>query len=228
NFGTNINVYQPVAHESSLGNPNVSWETAVKQNIGVDVKFFRDRLSVTADVFKEERRDILITPDATIPNFVALPSNPPINYGKVENKGYEITVTWEDNIGDVRYRISPNMSFNRNKIIEMMEIRQDYDYQYHTGHKVDQPFGYEFWGFYEGPESEAKYTQQFNVDKFPTQMAMLKPGDCIYVDLNGDGKIDTFDQHAIGYTNFPEYSFGLNLGVSYKGFSLSALLINFN
>ncbi|KAA6328077.1 TonB-dependent receptor SusC, partial [termite gut metagenome] len=225
NFGTNINVYQPVAHESSLGNPNVSWETAVKQNIGVDVKFFRDRLSMTADVFKEERRDILITPDATIPNFVALPSNPPINYGKVENKGYEITVTWEDNIGDVRYRISPNMSFNRNKIIEMMEIRQDYDYQYHTGHKVDQPFGYEFWGFYEGPESEAKYTQQFNVNKFPTQMAMLKPGDCIYVDLNGDGKIDTFDQHAIGYTNFPEYSFGLNLGASYKGFSLSALWV---
>ncbi|GHT08161.1 SusC/RagA family TonB-linked outer membrane protein [Bacteroidia bacterium] len=226
NFGTGTTRRMGGAYESTLGNPDVSWEKAIKQNVGVDVRILNNRLGITADVWREDRRDILIQPDVRVPSFVSFANNPPINYGKVENKGYEISLSWSDKIGDdIRYTISPNISFNRNKIVEMMEVRQDYDYMYRTGHKVGQPFGYEFFGFYNGAETEAKYKQKYGVD-MPTQMVSnLFPGDCVYVDLNGDGKIDTQDQHAIGYGDFPEYSFGLTLGFEYKKISVSALLV---
>lgn len=224
-FGTVRNVWQPNVRESSMGNPDVTWEKARKQNIGVDLNVLNNRLGINVDLFKENRWDILISSAATIPAYMAFPSQPPINFGKVDNHGYEIVLSWSDQIGsDIRYTIAPNVSFNRNKIVEQAEIPRNYDYQYRTGHKVGQPFGYEFFAFYEGETTEQAYKEKYGVD-FPNHVISLKPGDCTFVDLNGDGRIDDEDQWAIGYPDYPEYTFGLNLNFRYKRFDISALWI---
>lgn len=223
NFGTNNSNWLPGAYEASAGNPNVTWETAMKQNYGIDVKFFKDRLSVNADVFFEDRKDILVSNAATLPSITGMQSSS-INFGRVKNHGYEITVKWEDRVGDWYYSIAPTVTFARNKIIEQAEVKQDYDHLYRTGHPVGQPFGYEFFEFYDPGKTEERYEQAYGV-AMPNQGASVKAGDCIYVDLTGDGLIDPNDQHAIGYTDIPEYNAMLNLSVSYKNFDLSMLWI---
>jgi len=97
-------------------------------------------LNVNLDFFKENRKNILINNDAFITAPSALVPSP-INYGKVNNKGLEVVLNWADKVGYFTYAISPNFSFSRNKVIEMAEIRQKYDYLYRTGHPVGQPFG---------------------------------------------------------------------------------------
>lgn len=224
-FGTVRDIWQPNVHESTMGNPNVTWEKARKQNIGFDFNILNSRLGVNLDFFKEHRWDILISSGASVPAYMAFPSLPPINFGKVDNHGYEIALSWSDKIGrDFSYTISPNMSFNRNKIVEMNEIPKNYDYQNRTGHKVGQPFGYEFFAFYQGEETERAYKERFGKD-FPDHIIDLKPGDVAYVDLNGDGKIDDDDQWAIGYPDYPEYNFGLTLNLRYKRFDITTLWI---
>lgn len=224
-FGTIRDIWQPNVHEASMGNPDVTWEKARKQNIGLDLNLFDNRLSINADVFKENRWDILISSSAGIPAYMAFPSQPPINFGKVDNHGYEIILSWNEKIGkDFSYTISPNMSFNRNKIVEMNEIMPNYEYQKRTGHKVGQPFGYEFFAFYEGEETEKAYKAKFGKD-FPNHVIDLKPGDVTFVDLNDDGIIDDDDQWAIGYPDYPEFNFGLTLRFRYKRLDISTLWI---
>ena len=227
NFGI-TNTWQPGVREASLGNPDVTWEKAKKQNFGLDVKTFNNRLGLNVDVFMENRWDILIDTESMIPVYMGLPNTPPINYGKVDNHGFEIALLWTDRVGsDFSYTIAPNMSFHRNKIIEMAEIKKNYDYQYVTGHKVDQPFGYEFFGFYEGPETEQAYIAKYQPKSglFPKQRTDVRPGDCVYVDLNDDDLIDGEDKWAIGYPNYPEYTFGLTLSLKIKRFDVSMLWV---
>lgn len=224
-FGTVRDVWQPTVRESTMGNPNVTWEKARKQNIGFDLRLLNSRLGIDVDVFRENRWDILISNSSVIPAYMAFPSQPPINFGKVDNKGYEIVLTWSDKIGkDISYTIAPNVSFNRNKIVEQAEIPRNYDYQYRTGHKVGQPFGYEFFSFYQGEETEDAYKAKYGTD-FPDHVIALRPGDCTFVDLNGDGVIDDEDQWAIGYPDYPEYTFGMNFNLKYKRFDFSMLWI---
>lgn len=224
-FGLIRDIWQPNVHEASMGNPNVTWEKARKQNIGIDLNLLNNRLGINADFFKENRWDILISSAASVPAYMAFPSQPPINFGKVDNHGYEVILTWSDNIGkDFSYTISPNMSFHKNKIVEMNEIPPNYEYQKRTGHKVGQPFGYEFFAFYEGQQTEQAYKNKFGKD-FPNHIIDLKPGDVTFVDLNDDGIIDDDDQWAIGYPDYPEYNFGLTLSFRYKRFDVSSLWI---
>ncbi len=223
NFGTSNTVFVRGATEDTSGNPDVTWETSVKQNIGLDLRTFGDRLNINLDFFKENRKNILINNDAFITAPSALVASP-INYGKVENKGMEIVLNWTDRVGDFRYTLSPNFSFSRNKVIEMAEIRQKYDYLYRTGHRVNQPFGYEFFQFYQEGVTEEAYKAMFG-EEMPTQLgqANLSDGDAIYADLNGDGLITAEDQHAIGYPDYPEMTFSLNGSLSYKNFDFSML-----
>lgn len=223
NFGTNSRLFYNNARELTSGNPLVSWETATKQNIGLDVKTLDNRLGLTVDVFFEDRKDILINNSSMLPEYTAMKATP-VNLGRVKNKGYEIVLNWTDKIKDFQYTISPSMTFARNKIKEMAEVKKNYDWLYQTGHPVGQPFGKVFYAFYAGKETEEQYMKDFGVSEFPKQMAgVLQPGDCVYVDLSGDGMISSDDNTAIGYSDNPEYTFSLNTSFSYKGFDLTML-----
>jgi TonB-linked SusC/RagA family outer membrane protein len=212
NFGTDNPTNRRIASEGQIGNPDVTWETARKQNLGVDMKFLSGRLGLTFDYFIENREDIL-TFRGTVPGYVAY-DLPAVNIGEVENKGFELELNWNQRIGsDLRYWINMNMSHARNEIIFMDEVPQNEEYLYRTGHPVSQPFGYIFDRFYSEADADD--------ENIPDHQYQLKPGDMVYKDLNDDKVINQDDQMAIGYPMYPEYTFGANMGIQYKNFDFS-------
>lgn len=212
NFGTNNPSNRAAAMEGQIGNPDVTWETAVKQNMGVDLKFVDGKLGMSLDLFEENRENIL-TYRGTVPGFVAY-NLPAVNIGEVENKGFEAEIRWNHKLNsEIRYWVNVNVSHARNEIIFMDEVPQNEDYLYRTGHPVNQPFGYIFDRFMGDAETDG--------ENIPDHQYELKPGDMVYKDLNGDGVINQEDQRAIGYPNYPEYTFGANMGFEFKNFDLS-------
>ena len=219
NFGFNNGNMIKGAIESRIGNPNVSWETALKQNYGIDVNFLNNRLKVSADIFFEDRKDILIKRQ-TIPITTNLTSDnlPVVNMGRVKNHGYEIDLKWEDVIkGKLHYYINANVSYNRNKIIFQDEVEPNEPYQWRTGQPVGTIFGYVADGFYNDSDFENGKLKE----GLPKPTMDVSPGDVKYTDLNGDGLITDDDQRAIGNPTRPAYTWGLNYGADYKGFFFS-------
>jgi len=247
NFGTTNETFLNVARESSAATPNVTWETALKKNFGVDIKFFNDKLSVGFDYFTEERKDILISNANMIQAPSALrPSQ--INFGRVKNHGYEITLNYTDKIGDdFRFTIAPSVSFARNKIVELAEIKKpdklvkadsymgkklgltedtavSPDWTYSTGHSLGARKGYLFFEFYEKGETEKRYQAKYGAPMPSQIISNLIDGDAVYVDLDGDGLItEEYDQMIMGHTDNPEYTFSLNFTAQYKNFDFSML-----
>lgn len=217
-FGLTNTAYEKAAYELRLGNPNVTWETALKQNYGFDVYFFNDRLKMTFDYFRENRKDILIT-RGTIPAFTALGSLlPVVNMGKVNNKGYEIDLKWNDKIKDFTYYINANVSYSKNKIIYQDEVEPNEPYMWRTGNEVGARFGYVALGFYTKEDFNEDGTLKADL---PQPLGTKMPGDVKYADLNGDNVIDSDDVKRIGNPKRPAYTFGLNYGIEYKGFFAS-------
>ena len=228
NFGTRGNWLQAVK-ELTAGNPDVTWETATKINVGVDAAFIGDRLTVNLDLFWEDRKDILVSNESLLPAVTSLPSSI-VNEGRVKNHGYELTLKWADKIGDFRYSISPSIAFARNEVVEMLEVPPMYEYLKHTGLPVGQRFGYDLFEFYqEGTEEryKAAYGEDMPV-QFGENNDALRYGDCVYVDLNGDGKIDQNDQKPLGYTDNPEITWSINANLNWKGFDFSMLWVGAN
>ena len=218
-FGQNIGNAKPGAWEATQSNPYAKWETAVKQNYGLDFNILNDHLSVSADYFIEKRRDILRTPDY-LPGILGM-TLPAINVNKVENKGFEIQAKWNDRIGtDFRYWANFNISFARNKIVFMNEVEQNEPWMYQTGRRINSRSMYKFWGFYD-ETADLRYQEEFGIP-ISDHGITLQPGDAVYVGLNKDGKLDGNDAtRDIGFTDLPEYTAGLNLGFSWKNFDFS-------
>lgn len=247
NFGTTNTTFLNVAREYSSASPDVTWETAVKQNYGVDMKLFNNRVSIGFDYFHEDRKDILINNESMIQAPTALrPSY--INYGRVKNHGYEITLKYADKIGDdFRFEIAPSIAYSKNKIVEQAEIKRadklvkansymgkqlgltedtmvSPDWTYYTGHSIGERKGYKFFEFYEQGKTEERYMAAYG-QSLPTQLVSeLKNGDAVFVDIDGDGRItEEYDQMFLGKSDRPEYTFALNLYFEYKNFDLSML-----
>lgn len=216
-WGVNTPQAYPGAVELMLGNPNVTWEKAAKQNYGLDMNLLDQRISFSLDVFYEKRKDILIQQN-TVPGFVAA-DLPAVNLGKVNNRGYEISLGWNDKIGsNFRYWLKGNVSFSRNKIVFKDEIPQNEPYMYETGRSIGLNYGYVFDRFFEPTDFNEDGS---TIQGLPTQSGSFKPGDILFKDLNNDGVIDGDDKTYFGYGENPEYIFGLNVGLEYKGFDFS-------
>ncbi len=246
NFGTSNTTFLNVAREYSSASPDVTWETAVKQNYGFDMRLLKDKISIGFDYFMENRKDILINNESMIKAPTALrPSY--INYGRVKNHGYEITLKYADKIGDFRFEISPSISYSKNKVVEQAEIKRadklvkansymgkqlglsedtkvSPDWTYYTGHSIGARKGYMFFEFYEQGKTEDRYQAAYG-QALPSQLVSdLKNGDAVYVDIDGDGMItEEYDQMFTGTTDRPEYTFSLNLYFEYKNFDLTML-----
>ena len=223
NFGTSGGWLQAVK-ELTAGNPDVTWETASKINVGLDAAFINDRLTVNFDLFWEDREDILVSNASQLPAVTSLPASR-VNKGRVKNHGYELTLRWADKVGDFRYSISPSLAFARNKVIEMLEVPPMYDYLSRTGQRVNQLFGYDLFEFYQ-EGTEARYKAAYGKD-MPDQKIELKYGDAVYVDLNDDGVIDQNDQKPLGFTSDgnPEITWSVNASLNWKGLDFSMLWV---
>lgn len=217
-FGENIPNQFPGVEELKLGNPLVTWETAAKQNYGIDLALLKQRLTLTGDLFFENRDDILIQQN-TIPGVVAA-DLPAVNIGKVDNRGWELSLGWNDKAGsDFRYWTKLNVSFSRNKIVFKDEVPQVEPYLYETGRPTGMNFGYQFNRFFESGDFNEDGSVKDNIPKHPG--GGFKPGDLMLRDLNADNLIDGSDMTYFGYSENPEYTIGFNGGFEFKNFDLS-------
>lgn len=218
-FGSSNDYKLPGAIESKIGNPNVTWETASKQNYGVDMHFFDGHLKTSFDYFVEHRKDILLTRKLD-PGYLAV-KLPTVNMGKVDNKGFEVTARWEDKIQNVSYYVGTSWSYAKNKIIFQDEIPQPYEWMEQTGRPVGQQFGYVTDGFFSQEDVEKYAINKGMEGGIPDHNFSPKAGDVKYRDLNGDYKIDDKDVAAIGYPKYPLLTGNMSLGFSWNGLDFS-------
>ncbi len=221
-FGVNNPVNSESYAISVYGNPEVTWETASKWNVGLESTFFQDRLTFNLDLFHEYRSGILIAPQS-IPDIAAI-SSPNLNLGKVSNKGYEVVLGWKDRIGkNFSYSIDANVSYARNKIIFMDEIPNEYDYMNQTGGSTGRNTNlYKFIRLYQYSDFTVGEDGSLVLNPdLPQPQSPVYPGDAMYADLNGDNIVDGDDRFVTGYSTRPEYFFGINIGASWKNLSLT-------
>ncbi len=207
-------VVQSSIKEDKPGTPNVTWERARKQNYAVDLKMFHDKFFFTAEYFIDKRSGILWGLN-TLPDITGLQSGT-YNIGQAQNQGLEIEAGWSQTVGDWSYFVRGNYSFARNKIVYQDEAKDlENPNLWKTGRRIGEIFGYVQEGFFRTKEEIDAWPSQFGVE--------LQPGDVRYRDVNGDGVVDTKDLVPLGHPNFPEISFGLSAGFSYKNFDMSFL-----
>jgi TonB-linked SusC/RagA family outer membrane protein len=204
--------------EASIGNPGVTWEVAKKLNIGGDFRFFKDKLTVAADVFSEKREKILWNLNVPI-TFGPTNLISPYNIGVAENKGFEIEMGFRDVIksSKLTYYANANFTYTRNRIVYMDEAPQPFAGLAMTGNRIGQPKGLIAEGIYNTWE-------EINNPKRPKSVwegAGLVPGDIRYKDVNGDGIIDDNDRSNIGNPNIPGIIYGATVGAQWKGFEIS-------
>lgn len=217
--GSSVNPFYSGTIEGNIGNPIVTWEKAVKRNLGIEARFLSDRLSLTADIFKDDRNNILTSLSEIIPYAFGVSSGsvPPANVGITTNHGYELVASWTDKVGAVGYSLTGNLSYARNEIIYRAEATKAYPHMAQTGFAIGQYKGLVTDGFFNTPEElNNRPFNTFNGNKTTL-------GDVRYKDINGDGLIDTRDIVPIGYSNLPQYSYSFRAGINYKGFDLNLL-----
>ena len=186
---------------------DITWETKQDFDIGVDMAFFKDRLSVTADYFNKTTFDILL--NLPIPLNTGLLATPQ-NGGKMLNKGWELQVGWNDRIGkDWKYSFSVNLSDYKNKIADLKGTSTLSSLALLEGQPYNVWYGYRNLGYFKDAADVAASAKLTGAEK---------PGDLKYADLNGDGKI-TADKDQVPLGNsLPRYLFGGNGNVKYKNF----------
>ena len=216
------------AYTERLANEKVKWETSEQYNVGLDARFLRQRLSLTLDGYIKSTKDWLV--QAPI-RATAGTGGPVINGGDVKNKGIEVGLSWNDNIGrDFTYSVGANFAYNHNEVGNIPtldgiihgkdnQIFQNAEefYRAENGHAIGYFWGYKTAGLFQNQKEINDWIAAGN----GIYQADVKPGDVKYVDVNHDGVINASDKVDLG-NGLPKYTFGFNVNLAWKGFDLSA------
>ncbi|HVI44253.1 MAG TPA: TonB-dependent receptor [Chitinophaga sp.] len=215
--GSNIT---PGIDLTKLANVNIHWEDARKADFGIEGTVFKN-ISFEFIYFRQQRSNILAARNASIPfvsgivnPFSGDPLVPSENIGKVSNNGVEATVGYDHRNGNFQYGVSGNFTYAKSKIVFIDEAPGVLGYQRQTGQPLNTYLLYKAIGI---------YRTQAEIDK-SAHLPGAQPGDLIYEDYSGDGKITADDQMRTKYGNIPEISYGINLYAAYKNFDLSMVL----
>lgn len=200
-----------------FGNPDIHWETVESTNVGVDLGFFKNKLNVTFDWFTKKTKEMLLR--EPIPSYVGYTAAPYSNIGDVENKGWELVLSYKDKPNaDFSYNVNLNLGRAKTKVLSLGEV----DFLSAGFVRVDNATrteeGGEIGAFY-GYVTDGIFQNQSEIDTHAKQ-AGAQPGDIRFKDLNGDGKINAADRTFIG-SPYPDLTYGLNIGLNYKDFDLS-------
>ena len=204
------------AFERAQANPNITWETSKKLDIGLEGLFFKGQLGFEFDVFKERRSDMLVPPTATVPLEYGIGLSQ-VNGGIMDNQGLDFSITHSHQFANgINYNVGFNFSYAKNKLIQTFENGATYNNPNRrlTGRPLGTQFGFQAIGFFQS---------QAEIDASATQFGKLIPGDIKYKDQNGDGKIDDNDQVPIGNPIFPQIVYGLTGSIAWKGVDVSML-----
>ena len=201
---------------SRYGNPDLKWETSEQWNVGVDLGILRNKFYLSADYFMKTTSDILLP--ISLPSYVGSVSPTIVNAGTVRNKGFELSLTYRDKVGDFNYSINGNIATLDNKVLKLHPNLPNIDGKV-TRTTVGQPlnayYGFVMEGIY---QNEAEIKEQLYATDHPT----VQPGDIRFKDLDDNGKIDDNDRDFLG-SPIPKFTYGFTLNGEYKGFNLSML-----
>jgi TonB-linked SusC/RagA family outer membrane protein len=204
-----------------LSNPEVKWEEQKTLDIGLDAKFFGNKLDVTVDYFNRRTEDLLLTPQVSGILGGAAPGSgaPTVNAGTVENKGIELSVSYRKTVSEnFKYSISANATTLKNEVLFVSDengfiaggsfgIGQEAPSRMEAGFPI---------GYFRGYETDGIFQNQGEVDSVAT-LDGAQAGDIRFVDINGDGIIDDLDKTDLG-NPIPEATFGMNIGFTFKNF----------
>jgi TonB-linked SusC/RagA family outer membrane protein len=224
---------------NTLGNAALKWETTYQTDIGYDVGFFNERISLTFDYYKKIIDNLLL--NAQLPYTTGV-SNAYENIGKMQNSGLEFSLN-TINIQSRKFSWTSNfnISFNRNKVLALANNQQymtsniSWNTNYNNsspyiavvGQPLGQMYGYVFGGVYQYSDfnklPNGTYLLKPNIPTNGNARANIKPGDEMIKDLNGDGVINSYDQTVIG-NGLPKYVGGFSNNFTYKGFDLGIFL----
>jgi len=204
------NTYQQIASLKTIGNQELTWEHSDMLNFGLDVKVLNSRLNFTGEYYIKNTKDILL--EMPVPLEYGF-GKPNMNVGEVRNKGWELSLSWNDRINDFGYSISGNLSDNRNEVVDLGDTGPWKGSNTYTevGLPFNSIYGYESMGLFQSDEEVANA---------PFQNSNTAAGDIRYKNQNGDDKIDANDRVVIGDPN-PHFLYGVNLGFDYKNFDLN-------
>ncbi len=199
------------------GNPDATWETANKLDMGIEVNFLNG-FRLQTDFFYESRKDIW-TQLTKIPDIYGYGNaQPGGNVGEMENRGFDGTLEYSRAIKkDWQISFKGTYTFAKNKVLANGSEVPKYDYQDYIGQSKGRTLGYVAEGF---------FVDQAEIDNSPAQTAIggtPKPGDIKYKDVNGDGAVDSFDQIFLGYPDIPQFVYGLGASTKYKDLDFSFL-----
>jgi len=221
-FGVNQSL-SPGSTYLSLGNPDLKWEVTTQTNIGLDASFLNNRLSLIMDYYVKNTDDILLQLPVPTTSGIRRTMGAFVNAGSLQNKGFELTATYQDKINDFEYSLSGNFATNKNRITSLnagrpiiaqlnsgkqsaLTITQE-------GGEVGAFYGYVADGIFQNWDEVSAHAQQSG----------SAPGDIRYKDLDGNGVVDANDQTTIG-SPFPDFTYGFNFNFLYKGFDLAIAL----
>lgn len=197
------------------GNPKLKWETTIQDDLGLDLRFFNNKLDLTADIFYKKTKDILLA--VSLPTFVGNVDATYVNAGQVNNKGYEISAKYRDSFaGDFHYSLGGNLTHINNKVAALHEnvpriigevARAE------VGQPLDVYYGYQMEGIYQN-------VNEIKSHLFAINSPSSKPGDVKFKDINKDGLINDLDRTFIG-NPIPRYTYGFFANLNYKGFDLN-------
>lgn len=215
------------AYADVLKNEDVTWETSEQINIGIDARFISGRLGLTFDIYQKKTKDWLV--QAPILGVYGMTA-PYINGGDVENKGFEVGLTWNDHIGkDFTYGAGVNFAYNKNKVTRIANSEQIIHgpanvllqgateiYRAQVGEPI---------GFFYGLKTDGVFQNQAQIDQWLQTYTdeihgTPQPGDLIYVDADGNKTINLDDRQNIGDPH-PDFTLGFNVHAEYKGFDFS-------
>ncbi|WP_205513598.1 SusC/RagA family TonB-linked outer membrane protein [Longitalea arenae] len=227
NFGNDNTTLTQGSYPETIGVENTKWESSRQTNIGIDAGFLNNKLSVNLDFYNKTTKDWLIA--APLLATAGVSRNPYINGGDVTNKGIEVQLAYNGNVGkDFTYNVSGSYAYNKNVVNNIPTadgiIHGGTNSLYVNGPEffraaAGNPIGY-FWGY----KTAGIFQNAADVQAWQGKNGLLqpnaKPGDLKLVDVDGDGVIDVKDKTNIGDPN-PHHIFGFRFSANYKNFDLS-------
>lgn len=224
-FGTNANREIGTA-VGSIGNALIRWETVEDYNIGIDMGFFNDRLTVNAEWFRKESHDMLLKKaNLLVLGYPMWNGEMWENIGKVRATGWELSINWEDRQGDFNYGIGLNLSSVKNKAVKLYGdtplISGPYNGDFITrtveGGEISRFYGFVADGLFQNQTEVNAHTNEYG----KLIQVRAQPGDIRFKDLNHDGVLDDNDKTWIGNA-FPDLMVGINAHLEWKNIDFSA------
>lgn len=208
-FGSND---APGVTSNRLPNPNITWEVSRKTDLGIEASLWNGLLGFDFTYFMEKRKDILAARNLSIPAILGFPGLPDENIGKVDNKGFEFSLSHRNTVKELRYSISANMGYVKSNVVFLDETpNPNAPWKSVEGHPVGAGLYY---------QADGIFNTQEELDAYPHQNG-TQVGDVKIIDYNGDGEINSDDQFRFDKTATPEIVFGMNMNFEWRSLDLN-------